>query len=240
MNFRPSSHNKSSSFFNLKKVFIKFSIISILLLILLTTSGSALADSGSDSLDLGWILFYITLIVLIVIVILWVVTYFIMRKAIKQLEAQVGKVQRYEDRKDRDRDRRYQEKERDRKRRARAPKGNCLVCTRKFIPGADAYQCDCGKYIHVHCLSGLTLCPHCGREIDQDYGVVRLEDDGRGERDRGGASRTKINRLIKAKFCPVCTKIIKAGDSGMECDNCSAVFHIKCSDKTRKCPKCGR
>jgi hypothetical protein len=163
-----------------------------------------------------------------------------MRKVIKRLETERDKVVRYEKRKESDREREFKEEARDKRRRARAPKGNCIVCNRKFIPGADAYQCECGKFIHVHCLSDMSLCPHCGRDIDKDYGVVRLEESGRsGSEASRRASRTKINRLLKAKFCPVCNKIIKAGDSGMQCDRCEAVFHVKCSDKARTCPKCG-
>jgi hypothetical protein len=187
-------------------------------------------------MDLGWILFYITLIILIVIVILWIVTYVIMRGAIKRLESQHDKLRRYESRKDFDKDRGYREERREVQRRKRAPRGNCLVCNRKFIPGADAYQCECGKFIHVHCLADMSLCPHCGRDIEEDYGIIRVEGTSAGGADRTG--RKKIDRLMKAKFCPVCNKIIKAGDSGMQCD-CGAVFHAKCSDRAKKCPKCG-
>ncbi len=213
---------------------IYFSLISILLIF----STSAVADNGSgDSLDWGWILFGITLIILIIIVILWVVTYFIMRGVIKRLQADSDKIKRYESRKDKDMAHHKEEMDREQKRRARAPKGNCLVCNRKFIPGADAYQCDCGKFMHVHCLAEMQICPYCGRDINKDYGVVRMED-AKGV-ETHGSSRTKVNRLIKAKLCPVCNKIIKAGDSGIQCDRCETVMHVKCSDKTRKCPKCG-
>ncbi len=215
-------------------------LISILLIFLLI-AGIASADSGNnDDSGLGWILFYITLIILIVIVILWIITYVIMRGAIKRIESDRNKLRRYESRKDFDKDRRSREEDRDAHRRKRTPTGNCLVCNRKFIPGADAYQCECGRFIHVHCLSEMTLCPNCGREIEDDYGVVRVEGGGGAGAGASGdrITRKKINRLMKAKFCPVCNKIIKAGDSGMQCD-CGAVFHIKCSDKTRKCPKCG-
>jgi hypothetical protein len=201
-------------------------------------TGSALAEENGDSLDLGWILFYITLVVLIVIVILWIVTYLIMRNVIKRLQADSDKIRRYEKRKDADSDRRRSEKERDHKRRARAPKGNCLVCNRKFIPGADAYQCECGKFMHIHCLAEMSICPNCGREIDKDYGVVRVEDS-KGPESVGGGSRTKVSRILKAKLCPVCNKIIKAGETAMQCDGCESLMHIKCSDKTRRCPKCG-
>ena len=198
----------------------------------------ALAESGdNDNASLGWILFYITLVILIVIVILWVVTYFIMRGAIKRIESDRAKLRRYESRKDFDRDKREREGRREVSRKKRAPTGNCIVCNRKFIPGADAYQCDCGKFIHVHCLSEISLCPNCGREIEESYGVVRVEDTG-DDRSIDRPSRKKISRLMKAKFCLVCRKIIKAGDSAMECD-CGATFHIRCSDKARKCPKCG-
>ena len=151
--------------------------------------------------------------------------------------AERDKIKRYESRKESDRERDHQEKARDRKRRARAPKGNCLVCNRKFIPGADAYQCECGKFMHVHCLAEMELCPNCGRDVDKDTGVVRIEDSGGS--DSPGAGRSKINRLIKAKLCPVCNKIVKAGETAMECDRCQTIMHVKCSDKSRKCPKCG-
>ncbi len=195
-------------------------------------------SNNDDGLSLGWILFYITLVILIVIIILWIITYVIMRRAIARVEAERNKLRRYESRKDFDTGRRGREERREVQRLKRTPTGNCEVCNRKFIAGADAYQCECGKFIHVHCLSEITLCPNCGREIEKDYGIVRVEGTSRGGgRDR--VSRKKIDRLLKAKFCPVCNKIIKAGDSGMQCD-CGAVFHVKCSDKARKCPKCGR
>lgn len=216
---------------------VLISILFSLLIGLVLLPGSVLAASNDDSSGLGWILFYVTLVILIVIIILWLITYYIMRGAIKRLEAQSGKIKRYETRKELDSDRRHSEDERESQRKKRTPTGNCLVCNRKFIPGADAYQCECGKFMHVHCLSDMALCPHCGRDIDKDYGIVRVEGTGRG----GGTdrvSRKKINRLLKAKFCPVCNKIIKAGDSGIQCD-CGAVFHEKCSDKAKKCPKCG-
>jgi hypothetical protein len=219
-----------------------YTLFTILITILLFTSislGSVSAESSNDdNAGLGWILFYITLIVLIVIVVLWIVTYFIMRGVINRLEGDRNKIRRYESRKEADVEKRDQERDRERRRHARTPTGTCLVCNRKFIPGSDGYQCDCGKFIHVHCLAELSLCPHCGRDIDKDTGVVRLEGSGRDRGSAGKTTRTKINRLIKAKFCPVCNKIIKAGDSGMECD-CGAVFHGKCSEKTRICPKCG-
>ena len=84
----------------------------------------------------------------------------------------------------------------------------------------------------------MSLCPHCGREIDKEYGVVRIEEsEGRSGVKSG--TRTQGRRLLKAKFCPVCNKIIKAGDSGMQCDRCEAVMHLKCSEKARTCQKCG-
>lgn len=209
-----------------------------ILLIFLTISASVVAGDNDGNSGLGWILFYITLIILIIIVILWIVTYVIMRGVIHRLESKRDKIVRYEKRKESDRERDFKERARESKRKARAPKGNCIVCNRKFIPGADAYQCDCGKFIHLHCLAEMSLCPHCGREIDKDYGVVRVEDTGEDRgRDRR-SSRTEIKRLLKAKFCPECNKIIKAGDSGMECDNCGAIMHIKCSEKAKTCPKC--
>ena len=217
-----------------KSVFIFISIFLFFILV----PGFALAASDDTNSGLGWILFYITLIILIIIIILWLVTYFIMHGAIKRLEAEGGKLRRYEDRKDRDLEHREHEEDRERQRRKRIPKGNCEVCNRKFIPGADAYQCECGKFMHVHCISDMSLCPHCGRDIDKNYGVVRVEDS-KGSRGSDSTSRRKINRLLKAKFCPVCNKIIKAGDSAMECD-CGAMMHVKCSDKTRRCPKCGK
>jgi hypothetical protein len=214
------------------------SILFLIFMILVVIPSSVLAATGDDSNSgLGWILFYITLVILIVIIVLWMITYFIMRGVIKRLESSGDKVRRFEARKDMDEEHRYKEEDRNRQRRKRTPTGNCLVCNRKFIPGADAYQCECGKFMHVHCLSDMALCPHCGREINEDYGVVRVEDSGRG----GGSdrpARKKINRLLKAKFCPVCNKIIKAGDAGIQCD-CGAVFHERCSDRARKCPKCG-
>ena len=215
------------------------SILFSFFLIVLVVPGFVSAASGDDdNAGLGWILFWITLGILIVIVILWIITYFIMRGVIKRLGAESGKLRRYESRKELDEERTDREKDRDRQRRKRVPTGNCLVCNRKFIPGADAYQCDCGKFIHVHCLSEGSLCPHCGREIDRDVGVVRVEDKGRAGTGSDMVTRKKINRLLKAKFCPVCNKIIKAGDSAMQCD-CNATFHLKCSDRARKCPKCG-
>jgi hypothetical protein len=228
-----------SSFKNLKHMFLRLLVVLFLIFISITLiSGSSMAADGDNgSSDLGWWLFYIVLIVLIVIVILWVLTYFYLNKIIKRLRGERDKIKRYESRKDADREHDHQEKARDRKRRARAPKGNCLVCNRKFIPGADAYQCECGKFMHVHCLAEMELCPNCGRDVDKDTGVVRIEDSGGS--DTPGAGRSKINRLIKAKLCPVCNKIIKAGESAMECDRCQTIMHIKCSDKTRKCPKCG-
>ena len=215
------------------------SILLSLLLILTMTTGVVSAESNSDdNAGLGWILFYITLIILIIIVVLWIVTYVIMRGVISRLGTDRDKLRRFETRKDKDLDRKDHEQDRDRRKRAQAPTGNCLVCNRKFIPGSDGYQCECGKFIHVHCLADLSLCPHCGRDIEEDTGIIRLEGSGSDRSSTSRASRTKINRLIKAKFCPVCNKIIKAGDSGMECDNCGAIFHEKCSDKTRICPKC--
>jgi ribosomal protein L33 len=235
----PLSQFYKHRFFAFNRYVKALSITIIITLLFIASTGLALAEGeNNDNSGTGWILFYITLVILIVIIILWIVTYVIMRGVIKRLESERDKVVRYEKRKEKDEERLDHEHAREGRRRARAPKGNCLVCNRKFIPGADAYQCDCGKFIHVQCLAEMSLCPHCGREIDKDYGVVRVEDSGSGARG-GRVSRTKINRLIKAKFCPVCNKIIKAGDSGMQCDRCEAVMHNKCSDKARTCPKCG-
>jgi len=236
----------SSSLLNNNKNYIRvilraFFVLFSLYLFLIIIPGMAVADSNNDgNAGLGWILFYITLVVLIIIIILWAISYWIMRGVILRLGAESDKIKRYEERKRVASDREYHEKDRDRRRKARSPKGNCIVCNRKFIPGSDAFQCECGKFIHVHCLTDLSLCPHCGREIDKDYGIVRLEETGDSRVARSQASRTKIRRLIKPKFCPVCNKIIKAGDSAMECDNCGAVFHPKCSDRAKVCPKCNQ
>ncbi len=161
-----------------------------------------------------------------------------MRGVIKKIESKHEKIVRYEERKEADKERKYKEYARETKRKARAPKGNCTVCNRKFIPGADAYQCECGKFIHVHCLAEMSLCPYCGREIDKEYGVVRIEDNEVRGSARVG-TRTQVRRLLKPNLCPVCNKIIKAGDSGMQCDRCEAIMHLKCSEKARTCPKCG-
>ncbi len=220
------------------------SILILVLLFLSILSGSTYGgDDNGNSTNLGWILFYITLVVLIIIVILWIITYVIMRGVISRMQSKHDKLRRYESRKDSDLERKSHEEARERKRSARTPKGNCIVCNRKFIPGADAYMCECGKFIHVHCLSEISLCPHCGRELDKDYGIVRVETPSR--RGSGGSAanesphRIRIDRLIKARFCPVCNKIIKAGDCAMEC-SCNATFHEKCSYKARTCPKCGK
>jgi hypothetical protein len=212
-------------------------IVLIIIMFLITIPSSVLAQSDNND-GTGWLLFWITLGALIVIVALWIVTYFIMRGVVKRLEGERDKVRRYESRKDADKDHSYREEDRERQRRKRVPTGDCLVCNRKFIPGADAYQCECGKFIHVHCLSDIPMCPHCGRDIEKDVGVVRIEDTGRRRGGGDHAGRKKVNRLMKAKFCPVCNKIIKAGDSAMQCD-CGATFHLKCSNKAKRCPKCG-
>lgn len=226
----------NESYRSIRIVFV--ALVTILLLFSMVPGVVYAESNGDDNAGLGWILFYITLIILIIIVILWIVTYVIMRGVIKRLEAGSDKLRRYESRKEEDLDRREREKDRKAGRRARAPTGTCLACKRKFIPGSDAYQCRCGKFIHVHCVADMSLCPYCGREIEKDIGIVRLEDAGRERGAVAGSTRTKINRLIKAKFCPWCNKIIKAGDSAMECD-CGAIFHVKCSEKAKVCPKCG-
>ena len=235
-------HIKSRVHLNSSTIIPKICSVLICILFLITITSGTVAAEGNDSgnSDLGWILFDIMVVVLIIVVILWIVTYFIMRGVIKRLESERDKVVRYEKRKDSDREREYKEEARDKRRRERAPKGNCIICNRKFIPGADVYQCECGKFIHVHCLSDISLCPNCGRDINKEYGVVRLEgSEPSSTRASGKVTRTKINRLLKAKFCPVCNKIIKAGDSGMQCDRCEVVFHMKCSEKAKTCPKCG-
>jgi hypothetical protein len=223
----------------INKIIRILSILIPFLLVFISISGSVVAgEDGNDNAGLGWILFYITLVVLIIIIILWIITYVIMHGVIKRLESKHDKIVRYEERKEADKERKYKEHARDEKRKARAPKGKCTVCNRNFIPGADAYQCECGKFIHVHCLADMSLCPHCGREIDKEYGIVRIEES-EGRSGGQGGTRTQVRRLLKAKFCPVCNKIIKAGDSGMQCDRCEAVMHMKCSDKAKTCPKCG-
>ncbi len=197
-------------------------------------------SSNSNPIQPGWLMLWCLLIILIVIITIWIFTWVFMHRIIQRLRAELETLRSNNDSEvNRARYNKQLEYERTRQsdRASRRPKGNCTVCNHPHDPGSDAFRCKCKTFIHLHCLQELILCPKCGANVSEVGGIIR--SDERAEVDlRATSMHRKVNRLLTAKLCSYCNKIIRAGEPAIQCNNCRALYHEKCNVQLKLCIKC--
>ncbi|MEM3341640.1 MAG: hypothetical protein QW728_03005 [Thermoplasmata archaeon] len=92
----------------------------------------------------------------------------------------------------------------------------CAACKEGFKNWEPLYICACGKQYHVQCLKKMGgSCLLCGR-------------------------RRHLPLAARQQNCPLCKKGFVSGQDGIECTNCSILFHQACIKPGMKCPNCYR